>query len=158
MTNAKGNANRLPVLICLLLATIVPARAEDCRTIESVQNSAVPGNNTEAGGHLTGHIKGATPPSGWDYSDKSLFTSEAEFIGAWRNFIKNTTIPKLNCSGTAQHQSVAVQTLLSKPSIGAVSCRNATCSESNKTQFSRIFFGYILVKGKWILNTAFPSE
>lgn len=158
MKAMKISGGLLVLTISAFLGAAVPALAADCKSIPSVQNSGIPGNNTAAGGHLTGHISGATPPAGWNYTNKSLFTSEAEYMGAWRNYIKNTTIATVNCSGNQAQDSVSVQTLLKKDTIGAISCKNATCTESNKTQFPRIFFGYILHNGTWILNTAFPSN
>jgi len=138
--------------------TISPTLAANCKTIASVQQSAdPPTNNTGMGGHLTGHINGLAPPPGWSYANKTLFTSQPEYIGAWRNYLKTNT-PVLNCAGAGPHQVISVQTLLKKPKIGAISCRNAACTQSNKTQMPNIFFAYVYANGNWILNTAFPSN
>jgi hypothetical protein len=158
MKAKKISGSSLLLIITFFCRAVAPALAADCKTIASVQHSANPENNTADGGHLTGHIRGATPPPGWSYTDKSLFTSQEEYLGAWRNYVKSTKIPSVNCSGVQAQQSVSVETLLHKPSIGAISCKDATCNLSNKTQFPRIFFGYILHNGNWILNTAFPSN
>lgn len=157
-TRFHGVSWGLLVSASLILGATIPSRAAECRTISTVQNSAIAANNTAAGGHLTGHIRGETPPAGWNYTNKSLFTSASEYSGAWKNYVANTTIAPVNCAGNQAQQKVSVQTLLKKPVIGAISCHNADCSESNKTQFSYIFFGFVLNGSNWILNTAFPSN
>jgi hypothetical protein len=147
-------------LIVAAYAWVSPAAGAECKTIKSVDHSAVPANNTADGGHLTGHISGAAPPPGWDYTNKTLFTSASEYTGAWGNYVKLKQENPLNCSTDSASQAVSVEKLLKKPVIGAISCKNATCTQSNKTQMKNIFFAFVYntAKKQWILNTAFPSN
>jgi hypothetical protein len=155
----------LPLSLMLGLgAMTTPSRAKDpqeCRTIESVQKSAPEAaKNTAEGGHLAGHIQGApAPAANWDYTNKTQFTSSQEFTGAWRNYLK-ATVSRLHCSDTTHGhiQAVPVQTLLKKDKIGAISCKDATCTAKNRTQMPKISFAFAFVNKKWILVTAYPSN
>jgi len=136
--------------------------AEECRTISSVQKSAdPPANNTSDGGHVTGHIWGMDPPPQWSRKNKTLFTSQEEYLGAWRNYVKSDKVKNLNCSGSDPHQTISVMSILNKEKIGAYSCHDENCSDKNRVQASNIFFGFIYNEKrgqeKWILNTAYPS-
>jgi hypothetical protein len=147
-------------LIVAAYALSSPAAAAECKTLQSVQQSAIPANNTAAGGHLTGHISGATPPPDWNYTNKTLYTSSSEYTGAWNNYVKLKQDNPLQCSVNAANQAVSVQKLLNKPVIGAISCKNATCTTSNKTQMKNITFAFIYntPTKQWILNTSYPSD
>ena len=112
------------------------------------------------GGHVTGHVNGEVPPPGWNYTNKTLFTSAGEYKGAWRKFVEGE--PKgrfpINCSGNNPVIRVLVEQLLRKPTIGGFSCGNANCSDRHRIKAARITFAFTLNgQNQWILTTAFPS-
>jgi hypothetical protein len=152
-------------LASLLMLSPAQGFAAECRSLNSVQDSGKsPGQNTKDGGHLAQHIKGATPPKGLSQDDKTLFTSEEEYRGIWRNYLKAKNLPTENCSGSQAFQVVKVSSLLGsgKDKIGSVSCTDADkdgkCTRMTKSQSSKVAFGFVLQGNTWILNTAYPTN
>lgn len=129
----------------------------------TVRNSAVASANSAAGGHLTQHIKGVNAPAGLSQAGKTMWTSEAEYKGAWGNYETSKTINGVVCAGLGTvRQVVTVQNVLKKPLVGAIKCtagpNGGQCTASTRTQCSSIQFDFINVGGHWILQTSYPMN
>ncbi|OQS41488.1 hypothetical protein [Chromobacterium haemolyticum] len=160
----KAPLNRLSMAIALLIAAGLPslAHAVECRAIPSVKTSGVSANNNAAGGHLNQHIYGATPPAGTSQVGKTLFTSVEEYSGFWNNYVdpKKYTGVAVQCSGNHARQSVTVYSVLKKDKIGGYSCTAADaagkCTAQTRSQFSSVQLDFEVVRGSWVLLTAYP--
>ncbi|MCD5364106.1 MULTISPECIES: hypothetical protein [Chromobacterium] len=152
---------RLSAALALLMAASL-AHAVECRAIPSVKSSGVSASNNAAGGHLNQHIYGATPPAGTSQVGKTLFTSVEEYTGFWNNYVdpKKYTGVAVQCSGNHARQSVTVYSVLKKDKIGGYSCTGADaagrCNAQTRSQFSSVQLDFEVVKGNWILLTAYP--
>jgi|AGTN01.1.fsa_nt_gi hypothetical protein len=135
------------------------AQAAACRDIASVKSSANPDANTAAGGHMTQHILGMTPPPGMSQLTKTLFADKSKAQAAWRQYgyIDN---PVACGAGSAQSQSVTVEKL-GMGKLDAFSCTQANaqgqCTKWDSYVAKSIFYGFALNNGKWILNTMYPE-
>ncbi|GAB4194923.1 MAG: hypothetical protein Tsb002_26930 [Wenzhouxiangellaceae bacterium] len=138
--------------------------AVECRSIASVQQSAIAANNNAAGGHLNQHIDGATPPAGYSQANKTLFTSTQEYTGFWNNYqdpqkYKGNAV---NCAGNHVRQKVTVYSVLKKDKIGGYNCTaadgNGQCTAQTRSQFSNVQLDFEIVNGNWILLTAYPTN
>lgn len=156
----------LSAMAALLMAPGLsrPAHAVECRTIASVQASAVSSNNNDAGGHLNQHIFGATPPKGSSQTGKTLFTSIGEYSNVWNNYQNPEKFrgDAIACSGTKARQKVTVYSVLKKDMIGGFNCTAANakgeCTSKTKSQHKKIQLDFKLVQGQWILLTAYPTN
>lgn len=130
-----------------------PASAAACRDIPTVQQSADAGANTGMGGHLTQHILGMQPPPGLSQDGKTMFADKAKFEGAWRLYTRITN-PRFCTSGAI------LQTFDLGHPIDAFSCKTADsqgkCTEWDSYHATHVSVAFLLVNGRWILNTAFP--
>lgn len=132
--------------------------------IPTIQESANPDRNTAMGGHLTQHIYGMNPPNGKSQQGKTLFAKRKDFENAWRqyrgHFIYLANGAAVNCSGRQAQQSVSLEKLGMRY-IEAMSCKtvdgNNCCQTYDSYMTQSIFFGFLLVERKWILNTCFPE-
>lgn len=129
--------------------------AQICRDIDSVRASADLSSNTGAGGHVTQHVLGLTPPPGTSQVGKTLFADSEKFGRAWGTY-QQITNPRF-CSGGNNVQQVFELGYY----IDAFSCRAADgagrCTEWDSFAADRVAVAFIrLPNGRWILNTAYP--
>ena len=177
--------NSLAALLALGVATLTApaAFAADCRTSAKVSESADPAKNTGMGGHLAQHIFGNKKlPKDMTYKDKSVFKTKADFQTTWKQYLaldKKTTsaFNAQNCAkldGEGQTVTVAMLTRNKQEKIKGYSCQDATCSQKNELDFTKVGFFYRFVgseaksdkkkdkkakaKGNWILVTAYPTN
>ena len=76
----------------------------ECRTIQSVLNSADPAQNAGMGGHLTQHILGLTPPAGLTQQGKTLFDSQRDYLIVWNRYTRLLNATR-NCGGANPRDS-----------------------------------------------------
>jgi len=138
--------------------------AVECRTIQTVNQSAISSNNNNYGGHLNQHIYGAIPPNSTSQTSKTLFSSIEEYTGFWNNY-KNPKKFKgnaVNCSGQSARQKVTVYSVLNKDKIGGYNCTaagpNGQCTAKTRSKFSNIQLDFKNVGQNWILLTAYPTN
>jgi hypothetical protein len=130
-----------------------------CNTLPTVIASANTATNTGMGGHLTQHVYGLLPPPGTSQLGKTLFSGKGKFDAAWRQY-RYVPAP-CNCGGGGQAQQVVTLAQLHMGFMDAFSCTAAdpvtgACTAYNAYMAQAVFFGFLLVNGIWILNTAFP--
>jgi hypothetical protein len=128
------------------------------KEMETIRKSADPDKNTEMGGHVTQHIDGMTPPPGTSQKGKTLFKSRKDFENIWRQYIYHAG--GVNCSGNQAQEVVSC----SKLQVGFIEARSCTeaddqgrCTKYTLYVAEAFFFGFLLVKSRWILNTCFPQ-
>ena len=147
----------------------VAAGAKDCRISEFVDASAKSlAANTQAGGHVSIHVKGQKTQDG-----KSQFASEKEFVDAfakWKAGVtKPSPVPK-PCGGKAgsQNDCVPAEKLgITDATVCEKADAQGKCTKEKSIKPKGVGFWYknspgTLKKGGtagiWILNTAYPSE
>ena len=157
------------VLLCMSLSVV---QGNECRKSKTVVGSAQSvAANSQEGGHIWQHIYGLTErPKGAENKEtqegKTLFVSESAFKTAWSKFQKNS-FPYLQpqqCKVKAKGQQV--DCVLARD-LGVQTAY--ICKEVNKNskictkkvdckQVKYVMFWYAQKNGKWVLNTAYPSE
>lgn len=149
---------------CLFSAT--PSLAAECRVTENVKASVKSmADNTAMEGHVSIHIRGQPTQAG-----KSQFDSWDQFKAAfttWQSY-PGPKGPKPAVCGTRAAESDCVPESTIYPN-GWPGARPSTCKQVNaagactqSTPFPAgepiyLSFRYANNKGKWILNTAYPS-
>jgi hypothetical protein len=141
-----------------LLAT-TGVEAAECRKTSSVDTSAGSvGANTDAGGHVSIHVKGQKTEA-----TKSQFNSEAAFTSAWAAWAEYSgnkgPTPK-TCGGGNSGMMDCVSASLLNVTAGYVCDEvdgSGNCTRGHKITPSKVAFRYAKSGGKWILNTAYPS-
>ena len=154
-----------------VMLLVVCVSGKECRTSGTVVASAQNvDDNTAAGGHIWQHIRGLPArPKGAQKSetqlDKTLFASERDYQAAWQRFqvgdFRYLTPHQCNVSPKGQ----SVDCVLAAD-IGvrqayfctAVDKTSKLCTAETQIRPLYVEFWYAQKKGKWILNTAYPSE
>lgn len=143
-----------------LLATAGANAQQPCVTFPTVQVSAIPGNNTQYGGHLTVHIAGMTPPPGQTQNGRTMFSSTADYDEAWADL--NAQAVQINCAVNPHVGSEAARDtntqLFSRQCTAANG--HGVCTASHPVQTNRATFVFRAVNldghVRWILFTAYP--
>ena len=148
------------------------AAGNECRTSKTVASSAQSvAKNSQQGGHIWQHIRGLTAtPEGAQKDEtqlgKTLFASESDFTKAWTTFqgTKFTYLTPRQCKVKQLGQSVDC-VLASDLNVkvaytcSAINKSTKICANYNATQVPKyIEFWYARKNGKWVLNTAYPSD
>ncbi|MFC4158767.1 hypothetical protein [Chitinimonas lacunae] len=151
-----------------LLAVVgLGVQAAECRETKAVIDSTASlAANTAAGGHVSIHIAGQKTEVG-----KSQYANWAQFQALFQNWQANhdgkTPKPK-SCggSGGSQTDCIAIARLGGWQGTKARVCTkvdsSGNCTESRNITVAAVAFGYynnsVETKGKWIMNTSYPSE
>ena len=153
-----------------MLLSAVSTSGTECRKSKTVVPSAQSvHDNTAAGGHIWQHVLGLTSrpkkaPKTETQDEKSLFASEDDFKNAWKKFqtkdFKNLKLQQ--CKGGKKS---TISDCVQASSIGVTQAYRCTaidkdtklCTKHKKEKASFVEFWYKQHKGKWILNTAYPS-
>lgn len=150
---------------CALL-TIAGAQAAECRATKSVIDStADQATNTAMGGHVSIHIAGQKTEAG-----KSQYANWAQFQALFQQWQANgdgkSPKPK-TCggSGGSQNDCIAIDRLGGWKGTKATVCKkvdaDGNCTQSQNITVKAVAFGYynnsVETKGKWIMNTSYPS-
>lgn len=155
--------------LCVLFTASSVATAKECRQTKSVIESASLVENVKAGGHVWIHVLGLKHPLAkkpHQEVGKTMFASEKDYFLAWRSFFdpKFQTKAKLsNCGGSSGGQMDCIPAA----DLGitrAFVCtklddKTGLCSAAQAVTSKELMIGfwYASSKGKWILNTAYPS-
>lgn len=146
--------------------SFIGANAADCRTLATVQHSAILTNNATDQGHVAGHVHGQPIPTTWTtFLNKTQFNSVADFNAAWSDFAAanlGAYPPDCPDDETTEGKNVSV-TILPHLTTGTnyagVRCTNATCTTTTPVQFTRVqFYFHKKTNGNWVLNTAYPTN
>ena len=146
-------------------------QAHECRTLQSVANSAVSvAANSAGGGHVWKHVANlgrvlANAGHTESHEGKTMFASEEDFISAWEAFQSAAYKPGVmskpkECYGTADGQNDCV---LAKD-VGitdAYICRVVDRTTKLYTDMEKIKPKFVVFyyhnKPRWHLNTAYPA-
>jgi hypothetical protein len=151
------------IITVMLLAGCATATAEECRIKDSIVKSAASLKaNTTAGGHVSIHVKGQPTEAG-----KSQFDSEKVFVGAfkaWEKMAKPKPEPKEcqvkppNVKDCVPASELKITTAWECTAVG----KDGKCTKDGLKKITPKTVGFWYAntkesKGKWILNTAYPS-
>src|SRR4051794_24178734 len=154
----------LALLVSMIALLVISERsfAQNCWTLPSVTQSAMIANNTAAGGHLTQHISGETPPPHESQVNKTLFVNSGQYIDAVQQAIAAGRGQQECPAVPAQGQLSKRQTIRLAQPAPMYYCANdnndGTCRISNPLNASQVWFVFSYNNGSWILNSAYPRE
>lgn len=145
-------------LAALLSATVLPALAvEPCANLVTVQMSAIPEMNTEAGGHLTAHVPGLQPPPGYSQFGRTLFWD----AHAWREAFDQLARQQnpLYCPEPAVNGSEAARTLQLQNFARQCTAASGTgmCTAANDIQVNAVQIVMRRINNRWVVYTAYPT-
>ena len=160
----------LMFLSVLLMVAFVSGN--ECRTSRTVVESArCIADNSGAGGHIWQHILGvkARPKNSANaetQKDKTLFASEHDYQLAWEAFKTGQFryLKPYECKGKPHGQAVDCVLARDIPQVDrAYKCTDVDknskiCTEYHETDIKYVEFWYAQKNGKWVLNTAYPSD
>lgn len=151
------------IIATSLVATSGIAAAQECRTKDTIVKSAASlSANTTAGGHVSIHVKGQKTEVG-----KSMFDSEKAFVDAFKAWEK-TANPKPapnkcqvkppNVKDCVPAAEIKITTAWECTAVG----KDGKCTKEGLKAIKPKTVGFWYAntkdsKGKWILNTAYPS-
>lgn len=134
----------------------------DCRTVDSVKDSADLSQNETDGGHVAKHVAGKTAPAGYPRNQNTtLFQSEDSFDTVWANYL-SAVLPDrkiADCTGTSGSIDKAASiSELGLTELKIDKCDDASCSTTTETTARNVSFTFTYKTDKWILNSSFPME
>jgi hypothetical protein len=155
------NASCLAIAVATLFCT-ASAHAAECRVTSSVEASATSVQaNTDAGGHVSIHVRGNKTEAG-----KSQFQSGANFTSAFQQWSaysgpKGPT-PKPCGGGDKGVMDCVPASLVGMGANSGYVCQEVDdkgkCTRGYNFTPTKVAFRYAKNdKGKWILNTAYPT-
>ena len=160
------------ILIFLaLLLMVALVSGNECRTSRTVVASArCIADNSKEGGHIWQHIRGvkARPKNSANaetQKEKTLFASERDYQLAWEAFKTGEFgyLKPYECKGKPHGQAVDC-VLAADVGVNiaykctAVDNKSKICTQDHVTPIKYVEFWYAQKGGKWVLNTAYPSD
>lgn len=151
------------ISVSVFLLAASAAQAAQCRKTPNVENSAQSvAANTAAGGHVSIHVDGYPTEVG-----KSMFRNEADFTNAfteWSNYSGHKGPDPKTCGGGGGSLMDCVPADIVGLDHGAICDAvgpNGVCTKQTNFKPVKVAFRYLNnadTKGKWILNSAYPSQ
>ena len=157
----------LVFLVNLLMVAFVSGK--ECRASKTVKESAKSvDNNSAAGGHIWQHICGLkSRPKGAKNSEtqegRTLFASEHDYQKAWQRFQSGSFdyLTPYQCYVKPKGQAVDCVLAADIGVKTAYKCtavdKNKICTMDKPIEVTYVEFWYAQKKGKWVLNTVYPS-
>ncbi|NUO75116.1 MAG: hypothetical protein HOQ32_03795 [Lysobacter sp.] len=145
-------------LAALLSAVALPALAVDaCANLVTVQMSAIPEMNAEAGGHLAAHIPGVQPPAGFSQFGRTLFWDQQ----AWREAFDQLARQQnpLYCPEPASEGAEAARTLQLQAFARQCTATdgNGLCTAATSIQANAVQIVMRRINRRWVVYTAYPT-
>ncbi|RDZ26593.1 hypothetical protein [Lysobacter silvisoli] len=136
---------------------VLPARAEVCTNLVTVQMSAIPEMNGQSGGHLAAHVPNVTPPQGWTQQGRTLFWDRQAWEEAYDQLARQQ-VP-LYCADNAPNGSEAARTIYRQYFAHQCTAANGqgVCTRANDVQVNAVQIVMRRINDRWVVYTAYPT-